>query len=150
MAQLSMMTTLAQYLIGCFKPCNSSEQVNNDADEADGGPKVNVTTTNVSNVTCCASKAANRNNDDVYVKTGSPSESPTTITEFCAQAEPGIVIKRDHEYKLPTTDETCSKPIFFESRGERIVFVDFLFEGKEEEGEEDCCQSDVNTTRNFD
>lgn len=76
MALLGMMASAMQNLGSCFKGGCRREQTD---DDVDGGTKVNVTTTNVSNVTCCASKAANRNDDDVYVKTESSEPAVTSL-----------------------------------------------------------------------
>lgn len=52
----------------CLKSAKSDDE--ESYDKEDGNREVTVTTNNVSNVTCCGGRATNKNEDDVYVKTG--------------------------------------------------------------------------------
>lgn len=130
MAQISLLASVMNSLRKMFS-CTAK---NNEGEEVDGA-RVNVTTTNVSNYTCCASRASNRNDDDVYVKTESKvpvrDEIVDTGGALSCESLAERAIKDDESER---ENSNLQDPATVQVRSSQIIFLDFCFDESSEGG----------------
>ena len=120
MAALEIFTSLMARLCSCVKGSNA-EKDDECYDREDGRREVIVTTNNVSNVTCCGAKAANKNEDDVYVKAA--GDEAKTIDKADTQ--------EDHGHRSLRSNTLSQSN--FRLDGDRFFEVDISYSASREE-----------------
>ena len=135
MAQLTVLSALVRFF-GRFLKCCRKEQADTE-DGANDGVKVNVTNTTVSNLTCCASSATNRNDEEVYAKTTGFSNQTQTNSPEELDAEPSIKYVADDELFTVSLDEKPEQPSVYRRR-HNTIYVEYSFQGNSTPTGEDC------------
>lgn len=139
MAQLTVLSMLARFFCRFLKCCR--EEPDDMEDGVNDGVKVNVTNTTVSNLTCCASSATNRNDEEVYAKTtGSSDQSRIDSTEKF-EAEPSIKHLTDDELfttPIEGEDEEFKQPAVYRQR-HNAIYVEYSFQGNSTPRGKDIC-----------
>lgn len=136
MAQLTVFSMLARFFCRFLK-CGR-EEPDDMEDGANDGVKVNVTNTTVKNLTCCASSATNRNDEEVYTKTTGFSDQSRidSVEEF--GAEPSIKDVTNDEFFTVPLDEKIERPSVYR-RTHNTIYVEYSFQGNSTPRGEDIC-----------